>query len=60
MNYQNIIFPGPSFIGWGTKDYTDVAKGEKRGFYIVTCEDNKIIEDGIKFVEVKKIDSLCL
>ena len=55
QNYQNIIFPGPSFIGWGTKDYTDVAKGEKRGFYIVSCEDNKIIENGIKFVEIKKI-----
>jgi len=55
-NYQNIIFPGPSFIGWGTKDYTDVAKGEKRGFYIVTCEDNKIINNGIKFVEIKKIN----
>tara|TARA_B100000949_G_scaffold201924_1_gene190177 strand:- start:2324 stop:3592 length:1269 start_codon:yes stop_codon:yes gene_type:complete len=56
QNYQNIIFPGPSFIGWGTKDYTDVAKGEKRGFYIVSCEDNKIIENGIKFVEIKKIE----
>ena len=56
QNYQNIIFPGPSFIGWGTKDYTDVAKGEERGFYIVTCEDNKIIENGIKFVEIKKIE----
>ena len=56
QNYQNIIFPGPSFIGWGTKDYTDVAKGEKRGFYIVSCEDNKIIKNGIKFVEIKKIE----
>ena len=56
QNYQNIIFPGPSFIGWGTKDYTDVAKGEKRGFYIVSCEDNKIIENGIKLVEIKKIE----
>ena len=56
QNYQNIKFPGPSFIGWGTKDYTDVAKGEKRGFYIVSCEDNKIIENGIKFVEIKKIE----
>ena len=56
QNYQNIIFPGPSFIGWGTKDYTDVANGEKRGFYIVSCEDNKIIDDGIKFIEIKKIE----
>ena len=56
QNYQNIIFPGPSFIGWGTKDYTDVAKGEKRGFYIVSCEDNKIIDNGIKFIEIKKIE----
>jgi len=56
QNYQNIIFPGPSFIGWGTRDYTDVAKGEERGFYIVTCEDNKIIDHGIKFVEIKKIE----
>ena len=56
QNYQNIIFPGPSFIGWGTKDYTDVAKGEERGFYIVTCEDNKIIDNGVKFVEIKKIE----
>ena len=56
QNYQNIIFPGPSFIGWGTKDYTDVAKGEERGFYIVSCEDNKIIDNGIKFIEIKKIE----
>ena len=56
QNYQNIIFPGPSFIGWGTKDYTDVAKGEKRGLYIVSCENNKIIDNGIKFVEIKKIE----
>lgn len=56
QNYQNIIFPGPSFIGWGTKDYTDVAKGEKRGFYIISCEDDKIIENGIKFIEIKKIE----
>ena len=56
QNYQNIIFPGPLFIGWGTKDYTDVSKGEKRGFYIVSCENNKIIEDGIKFIEMNKIE----
>ena len=55
-NYQNIVFPGPSFIGWGTKDYTDVANGEKRGFYIVSCEDNKIIDNGIEFIEIKKIE----
>ena len=56
QNYQNIVFPGPSFIGWGTKDYTDVANGEKRGFYIVSCEDNKIIDNGIEFIEIKKIE----
>ena len=56
QNYQNIIFPGPLFIGWGTKDYTDVSKGEKRGFYIVSCENNKIIENGIKFIEMNKIE----
>ena len=56
QNYQNIIFPGPSFIGWGWKDYADVSKGEKRGFYIVSCENNKIIENGIKFIEMNKIE----
>ena len=56
QNYRNIIIPGPLFIGWGTKDYTDVAKGiEKRGFYIVSCENDKIIENGIKFIEMDKI-----
>ena len=56
QDYKNIIFPGPSFIGWGTKDYTDVTKGEKRGFYIVSCEDNKVMENGINFVEMNKIE----
>jgi len=54
-NYQNVIFPGPSFIGHG-RDYGDVAKGEERGLYIVSCEDNKIMENGIKFIEIKKMD----
>ena len=53
--YQNVIFPGPSFIGHG-RDYEDVAKGEKRGLYIISCEDNKIIENGIKFVERKNME----
>ena len=56
QNYQNIIFPGPSFIGHGWKDYADVSKGEKRGFYIVSCENNKIIDNGIKFIEMNKIE----
>jgi len=56
QNYRNIIIPGPLFIGHGGKDYANVAKGiEKRGFYIVSCEDDKIIENGIKFIEMDKI-----
>ena len=53
--YENIIIPGPLFIGWGSRDYEDVSNGEKRGFYIVSCEENKVMENGIEFIKTDKL-----
>ena len=46
--YERIVFPGALFGGY-PRDLEDSAKGEKRGFYIVSFDDK--VED-IKFMEV--------
>lgn len=44
-----IAYPGPLF-GYTYQDLEETAKGEKRGFFIVYVEDNKVISH--KFVEI--------
>ena len=46
--YKKIVYPGPIFAG-SPRDLELSAKGEKRGFYIVTFEDDV---EKIDFVEI--------
>ncbi len=52
--YPRIVFPGPLFTGYG-KDIEDTARGTKRGFYLVSFDDHKIVEKP-RFVEVKSFE----
>jgi len=47
-DYQRIVYPGPIFSGY-PRDFEETAKGEKRGFYIVSFDDK--VHD-LKFVEL--------
>ena len=53
--YDRVIFPGPLFMGYGSKDIEDVAKGEKRGFFLVSFDDQ--VRD-VKFVELRAFDGV--
>ena len=48
--YDWIVFPGPLFVGYG-RDFEFTAKGERRGFYIVsfdqTVTDAEFVETGL-------------
>ncbi len=46
--YERIVFPGALFAGY-SRDLEDSARGEKRGFYLVSFDDK--VED-VRFVEV--------
>jgi exonuclease SbcD len=46
--YERIVFPGTLFAGY-SRDLEDSARGEKRGFYLVSFDDK--VED-VKFIEV--------
>jgi hypothetical protein len=46
--YERVVFPGALFGGY-SKDLEDSAKGEKRGFYLVSFDDK--VEE-VKFMEV--------
>jgi DNA repair exonuclease SbcCD nuclease subunit len=46
--YERIVFPGALFAGY-SRDLEDSAKGEKRGFYLVSFDDR--VED-VRFMEV--------
>jgi exonuclease SbcD len=46
--HERIVFPGALFAGY-SRDLEDSARGEKRGFYIVSFEEK--VED-VRFVEV--------
>lgn len=46
--HERIVFPGALFAGY-SRDLEDSARGEKRGFYIVSFDDK--VED-VRFVEV--------
>jgi exonuclease SbcD len=50
--YERVVFPGALFGGY-SRDLEDSAKGEKRGFYLVSF-DNKVEE--VRFVEVSVCD----
>lgn len=46
--HERIVFPGALFAGY-SRDLEDSARGEKRGFYLVSFDDK--VED-VKFIEV--------
>jgi len=50
--YERVVFPGVLFGGY-SRDLEDSAKGEKRGFYLVSF-DEKVEE--VKFMEVSVCD----
>ncbi|MGA2767798.1 MAG: exonuclease SbcCD subunit D [Candidatus Bathyarchaeia archaeon] len=50
--YERVVFPGALFGGY-SRDLEDSAKGEKRGFYLVSF-DEKVEE--VKFMEVSVCD----
>jgi len=50
--HEKVVFPGALFAGY-SRDLEDSAKGEKRGFYIVSFDDK--VED-VKFMEVSVCD----
>jgi len=50
--YERVVFPGALFGGY-SRDLEDSAKGEKRGFYIVSFGDK--VED-VGFIEVSVCD----
>jgi hypothetical protein len=37
--YSKVVYPGPLFIGYSARDIESMARGEKRGFYIVSFDD---------------------
>ncbi len=48
--YERVVFPGPLFTGYGS-DIEVTARGEKRGFYVVSFEDR------VKKVEFTQVES---
>lgn len=48
--YERVVFPGPLFTGYG-RDIEVTARGEKRGFYVVSFEDR------VKKVEFTQVES---
>lgn len=54
LGYEKVVFPGPLFIGYG-RDLEQIAKGEKRGFYIVSFSDKV---EKIEFVEMESLEGI--
>ena len=54
INGSVIVYPGPLF-GSSFQDLEETAKGEKRGFYIISF-DKKILD--CRFIEIKLVDIL--
>lgn len=50
--HERVVFPGALFSGY-SRDLEDSAKGEKRGFYVVSFDDK--VEE-VKFMEVSVCD----
>ena len=55
INGSVIVYPGPLF-GSSFQDLEETAKGEKRGFYIISF-DKKILD--CRFIEINLVDILC-
>jgi hypothetical protein len=56
QDFKTVVFPGPLFLGHGRgRDLEHTAKGETRGFYIVSFDD---AVTNIEFVETKLIDTV--
>ena len=53
--YKNVAFPGALFTGHRGRDLEATAKGEGRGFYVVTFDEE--VED-IEFIEVGGFDGV--
>ena len=53
-DYDRIVFPGCLFVGYG-RDFEFTAKGERRGFYIVSFDQT--VTD-VEFVETGLIESI--
>ncbi len=51
---DNIVFPGPLFIGYG-KDLEATVKGEKRGFYVVEFDEHVVNKT---FFPVESVDGI--
>lgn len=54
--HDRIVFPGPLFTGYG-RDLEATAKGERRGFYVVSFDDKVRKTD---FVEIKNFEGAYL
>ena len=52
--YDWVVFPGPLFAGYG-RDFEFTAKGERRGFYIVSFDQT--VTD-VEFVETGLVESI--
>lgn len=52
--YDRVVFPGPLFAGYG-RDFEFTAKGERRGFYIVSFDQT--VTD-VEFVETGLVESM--
>jgi len=52
--YNRVVFPGPLFTGYA-RDIEQTAKGEKRGFYIVSFQDKV---EKVDFVEIKPFNGI--
>jgi exonuclease SbcD len=52
--YDRIVFPGPLFAGYG-RDFEFTARGERRGFYIVSFDQT--VTD-VEFVETVLVESV--
>lgn len=53
-DYSRVVFPGPLFTGYG-KDLEATAKGDLRGFYVVSFDDKV---QKIEFEAVKNFESI--
>ncbi len=54
--HDRIVFPGPLFTGYG-RDLEATAKGERRGFYVVSFDDKV---KGVEFVDTTNFEGAYL
>ena len=51
--YDRVIFPGPLFLGYGSTDIENFAKGEARGFFIVDFDGDVT---SMRFVDLNIVE----